>query len=132
MGLPELVQKKSKVLGGLEELILEALWKRGTGTVGEVVGAISKKRDLAYTTVLTVMTRMIDKGYLSRKELPNGRYLYRPAYSREEFYAKTSRALFSQLVRRFGSLAVAQFVDALEEVDPKQLKVLQERLNKDK
>ncbi|MBI4135494.1 BlaI/MecI/CopY family transcriptional regulator [Candidatus Uhrbacteria bacterium] len=130
MTLHKVAQKKSKVLGGLEELVLEALWKIEEGTVREVVSALTRRRDLAYTTVMTVMNRMVEKGYLCRKELRSGRFLYRPCYKREEFYAKTSRVVFLELIRNFGAVAIAQFVDAVEEVDPKQLKALKERLHK--
>ena len=130
MSLRAVARKKSKVLGDLEEIILEALWKIGEGTVREVMSAVNRRRNLAYTTVMTVMGRMAGKGYLCRKALPNGRFLYRPCYSREEFHAKTARAVFSQFIRNFGSVAVAQFVDAVEEVDPKQLKALKARLDK--
>lgn len=130
MSLRRIVERKGKVLGELEELILQSLWKIGKGTGREVVAAVSRRRNLAYTTVMTVMLRMVQKGYVCREELSNGRYLYRPCYSQEEFYAKTSHALFSQLIRNLGSVAVAQFVDALEEVDPAQLKALEKRFQK--
>ena len=58
----------------------------------------------------------------------NGSFLYTPCHNRETFYATTSRVLFSQMIRNFGSVAVAQFVDVLEEVDPKQLQALRKRL----
>ncbi|MBI2552769.1 BlaI/MecI/CopY family transcriptional regulator [Candidatus Uhrbacteria bacterium] len=130
MSLRGIVERKGKVLGELEELILQALWKLGKGTGREVVAVVTSRRSLAYTTVMTVMLRMVEKGYLCREELQNGRYLYRPCYSREEFYAKTSNALFSQLIRNLGSIAVAQFVDALEKVDPEQMRALERRLQK--
>ena len=130
MSLRTVAQKKSKVLGELEELILGVLWKIKEGTVREVVATVSRRRDLAYTTVMTVMSRMVEKGYLCRKELRDGRFLYRPCYSRDEFYAKTSRVVFLEMMRNFGDVAVAQFVNAVEEVDPKQLNALKERLNK--
>ncbi|OGL67632.1 hypothetical protein A3B21_01415 [Candidatus Uhrbacteria bacterium RIFCSPLOWO2_01_FULL_47_24] len=126
------VQKKGKVLGDLEETIMNALWKLGTGTVRDVLAIVERTRDAAYTTVMTVMSRMTEKGYLCRKELGNGSFEYKPCHSREEFYAKTSRMLFSQLIRSAGPVAVAQFVDALEEIDPKQLAILKERLKRKK
>lgn len=123
-------KKKGVVLGMLEKAILEALWQMSAGTVREVLPIVGRRRGLAYTTVMTVMTRMADKGYLTREELPNGSFIYRPRYSREEFYAKTSRVLFGEILRNFGSVAVAQFVGALEEVDPQQLEELRRQLKR--
>ena len=130
MKLKVAVQKKGKVLGELEEAIIEALWDKEEGTVRDVLGVISQKREIAYTTVMTVMTRMVEKGYLKRRELQNGSFSYTPRLGREEFFAKTSRLLFSELIRNAGPVAVAQFVDALEEVDPRQIAALKERLRK--
>ena len=98
----------------------------------DVLGIVEHTRDVAYTTVMTVMTRMTEKGYLCRKELENGSFEYKPCHSREEFYARTSRILFSEMIRNAGPVAVAQFVDALEEIDPKQLTILKEHLRKKK
>ncbi|MBW0104396.1 BlaI/MecI/CopY family transcriptional regulator [Pseudonocardia sp. KRD291] len=43
----------------------------GSGTVREVLAGLSEQRDLAYTTVLSTMGNLRDKGYLSR--MPEGR-----------------------------------------------------------
>lgn len=127
--LKRVTAKRTRVaLGELESAIMAIVWKGGKATVREVVDVLAKKRDLAYTTVMTVMTRLCEKGILCREETAAGSFTYMPCLSREEFYAKTSRALFGELLRNFGSVAVAQFVDALEEVDPKQLMALREQL----
>lgn len=122
------MKKSGKVLGALEEAIMDILWKKGEGTVREVCEVVSRRRDIAYTTVMTVMTRLTDKKVLCRKELRDGSFLYTPCESRDGFYAKASHTLFSEMVRNFGAVAVAQFVDVLEEVDPKQIEALRERL----
>ena len=100
--------------------------KQGTGR--EIHAIVGKRRDLAYTTVMTIMTRLVEKGVLCREELRDGSFLYKPCFAREEFYAKTSKAIFHELIKNFGAVAVAQFVDTLEEVDPKQLDALRKQL----
>src|SRR5690606_2255313 len=60
--------------GGIMEVILhdreldlmEVLWERGSATAAEVRAAL--KDDLAYNTVLTILRRMEDKGYLRHEE----------------------------------------------------------------
>lgn len=128
MPLHATLKKKGNVVGELEKDILEVLWTKKEGTGREVLEALKGKRKAAYTTVMTVMGRMVEKGYLCRKELQNGSFLYTPCQNQEEFYATTSRVLFAQMIRNFGSVAVAQFVDVLEEVDPKQIQALRKRL----
>lgn len=118
------------MLGELEELIMEALWRMKEGTVRQVLEVVCRRRPLAYTTVMTVMTRLTDKKILDRRPLPDGSFIYQPCCSREELYAATSRAFFGELIKKFGSVAVAQFVDVLEKVDPEQISQLKELLKK--
>ena len=115
-------------MGRLEQAIMAVIWRKGKATVRDVHNAVGRRRDLAYTTVMTVMTRLLDKKMLCREELPDGSFLYKPCLSREEYSQKTSRALYAELIRNFGSVAVAQFVDTLEDIDPAQIEVLKARL----
>jgi len=55
-------------LGDLELHIMNALWERGPSTVREVLEALPLRPRPAYTTVLTMMRIMQDKGYLTRSE----------------------------------------------------------------
>ena len=109
---------------------MNIVWKNGSGTVRDVVDILCTKRALAYTTVMTVMGRLVDKKLLCRTERADGSFLYKPCQSRDEFYATARRTIFGDLVRRFGAIAVAQFVDVVEEVDPTQIKALKQRLKR--
>jgi len=55
-------------LGDLELRILNVLWQRGPSTVRQVLEALPGPRKPAYTTVLTMMRLMHEKGYLDRRE----------------------------------------------------------------
>jgi predicted transcriptional regulator len=58
--------------------VMRVLWKRGRATVGEVVEEYT--RPVAYTTVLTVLRVLEEKGYVTRdKELSGRAHVYRPA-----------------------------------------------------
>lgn len=110
IGAPE------KFLGPLEALVMERLWKRGSATVRDVVEDLGRTRSLAYTTVMTIMTRLHGKGLLHRAR--DGKtYVYRPAFSREEHRERLSRDLVRGLVDEFGELALAQFAAELDGVD---------------
>ena len=66
----------------LEFEALKVLWTLGSGTVADVRDALMSERELAYTTVLTLLDRLAGKGAVRRKK--HGRsYVYRPALSRE-------------------------------------------------
>lgn len=107
---------EEKFLGPLEATVMERLWKRGTATVREVVDDLGRTRALAYTTVMTIMTRLHEKGLLERAR--DGKtYVYRPAFSRQEHRDRLSRQLVRGLVDEFGELALAHFAEELDGVD---------------
>ena len=110
-----------KFVGELEGAVLEVLWRDGAATVREVVAQLATdQRVLAYTTVLTILSRLADKGWVvAQKE---GRHFrYTATYSRVD----AERVVVTQVVRallsEFGEVAVAQFVKEMEAVDPDQL-----------
>ncbi len=121
--------KVEKYLGGLEAAIMEHLWDAGSGSVREVVEAMRARRDIAYTTVMTVMGRLVDKGLLRRT--PDARpYRYWPSLNRDEFLSGVSRRVIDDLVEDFGDVAMAQFLEVLEEIGPERLQTLR-RLARD-
>lgn len=74
-------------LGELERAVMEVLWDRGTpATVREVAEAL-RDRDLAYTTVMTVLDRLAGKDMVERERAGRA-WSYRPAASREAFIAQ--------------------------------------------
>lgn len=119
------VHGEQKYLGELQGRIMELVWTRGPITVREAHESLGAERPLAYTTVMTVMSRLADEGVLVR-ERGGKTYLYRAACTREEFRADISGTIVKDLVADFGDLALAQFVEAIERADPARL----ERLRK--
>jgi BlaI family penicillinase repressor len=66
----------------LELECLKALWKLGEGSVKDVRNDLAASRDLAYTTVMTLLDRLVRKGGATRRK--NGRmFLYSPALPRD-------------------------------------------------
>lgn len=95
---------------------MELLWRRGHATVREVADDVGRAKDLAYTTIMTVLVRLHAKGLLERERV--GRtYVYRAARTREEHLARVSRDLARGLVSEFGDAALAAFSAELDEVD---------------
>ena len=110
------IGSEEKFLGPLEAIVMERLWKRREATVRDIVDDLSRTRSLAYTTVMTIMTRLHAKGLLAR--VRDGKtYRYRPAFSREEHRERLSRDLVRGLVDEFGEVALAQFAAELDGVD---------------
>jgi BlaI family transcriptional regulator, penicillinase repressor len=75
-----------RLLGPLEERMLEALWKKGSATVREI--ADDDFKDLAYSTIMTTVDRLYKKGLLTRSE---GRsFRYTPRFSREDLHREAA------------------------------------------
>jgi predicted transcriptional regulator len=110
-------------LGPLETAVMERLWRRRRATVRDIVDDLARTRSLAYTTVMTIMTRLHAKGLLLR-DRDGKTYVYRPAFTRDEHRARLSRDLVRGLVDEFGDVALAQFTAELDSVDPSHRTVL--------
>lgn len=77
--------------GDLEAVVMQRLWNRpGPATVRDIVNELRTERDLAYTTILTVMDNLHRKGFLTREQTGRA-YRYTPAASREEYSAMAMR-----------------------------------------
>jgi BlaI family transcriptional regulator, penicillinase repressor len=97
----------------LELEILQVLWRRGPSSVGEVRDAMAGTRDLAYTSIMTVMTIMTRKGYLVRRRAGRA-FIYQTKVSEKG----TIRGIVGDLVRRaFGGSRRAALLHLLETGD---------------
>lgn len=114
----------ARLFGELEAGIMEALWSLGEGTVGSVSAFLDARQQ--YTTIQTVLNRLVDKGVLERNGRSSGAVLYRPAEPRSVFLERTSRQVVESLISDFGQAALRGLVDAVGEIDAAQLDALEE------
>lgn len=114
----------ARLFGELEAKVMDAVWalQEQDPTVQDVCDYLGPGHN--YKTIMTVLNRLVDKGALTRQRRSRA-FVYLPKQSREAFIGRVSRAILGGLVRDFGSLAVAQFVETLDEVDPSQLEELE-------
>ncbi len=119
------------VLGPLETEVMEAVWDGGEVTVRDVQKVLTRQRPLAYTTVMTTMGRLADKGFLRRIEIQPA-HRYTALLSRDEYAQTTVSSILDWLVGQFGDPAVAYFVDRLEKGDVALLNSLREAIERRK
>ncbi len=105
-----------KLLGSLELEIMEFMWQSRETTVQQVMKIINGKRPIAYTTVMTVMGRLVDKGLLIRTR-EGKRFYYQAAQNRNEFLHETVRRVIRTLVDGLGDLAITAFMGEINKVD---------------
>lgn len=113
------MKKREPILGRLESRIMNVLWKRASpATVREIQRNLSRKRPIAYTTVMTVMTRLYEKGLLRREQ--RGRaFAYTAAVSEAEHTARLMRELLSTTANRTDALV--HFVHEMKKADRARL-----------
>jgi predicted transcriptional regulator len=101
---------------------MEALWDRGGwSTPREVLELLDGERNLAYTTVMTVLVHLWKKGLLERRK--DGRaYVYHPVQTREEWTASRMSELLAIATNR--TEALVHFVAEMGATDRDQLRRL--------
>jgi len=103
-------RKKSLILTDHELRLMEVLWKRHRATVADVVESLAPP-PLAYSTVLTTLRTLEQKGYITHKE--EGRaYVYCPVVARDE---AAKSAMHHLLNRFFGNSPGALAMTLLDE-----------------
>ena len=117
-------------LGKLEAAVMDVLWSAGTPlTVREVLERMPPQRNLAYTTVMTVLGNLLRKGLLERE--PVGRaFSYQPTLTRQGAAAASLREILDasddprSVLLHFAETATEEessvLRDALAKRDPKQ------------
>lgn len=93
-----------KGLGELERAVMEVLWAREEPATARDVSRALADRDLAHTTVMTVLDRLAKKDFLVRAR--DGRaWAYRPAASKEGYAAELMLGALAQSGDRDAALA---------------------------
>jgi predicted transcriptional regulator len=114
-----------QVMGELEEEIMECVWELGPASVKDVHRCLLAKRDIAYTTVMTVMSRLSEKGLLARR--PEGRaFIYSAAAPRDEYCAGVVRDFMDGMLAGASKPVLSHFVETLTADDAAQLDMLAE------
>ena len=111
-------------LGQLEAAVMERLWSWGRpAAVREVLEDLQRDRDLAYTTVMSVMHNLHRKGFLTRDK--DGRaHRYAPAVTREQHTAE----LMGQVLAGSSDRA-ATLLHFLEQMPAEEVARLREALD---
>ena len=117
-------RKKTLPLTNAEHRIMEVIWAKGGATVAEVVEALKGKD--AYTTILTLMRILKEKGYLStRKE---GRaFVFEPRVDRDTAARKAVHQLLSKFFDGSPSELVLSFLRE-DEITPDELDQIKRKI----
>jgi predicted transcriptional regulator len=109
----------------LEAEIMDEAWRRGQCTVRDVLDALNARSDVqrAYTTVMTVMHRLVGKELLRRERLGRSD-VFVPAISRDEYAHARAGAEVDALISAYGDVALAHFAREIGRLDPRRRELI--------
>lgn len=85
-----------KLLTEVELELMSILWKLGEGSVAEVIAQLPKQRELAYTSVSTILRILEQKGVLKNRREGRG-HVYIPLLAKTDYEAKTVRHVVAKV-----------------------------------
>lgn len=102
----------------LEADIMDVVWSSDWDafSVRDVLEVLEEERDIAYTTVMTTVKRLFDKGLLER-EKDGRRYLYSPVLGREEFHAQMAVEVMRSLPESGREAAMSMLIEEMSGSD---------------
>jgi predicted transcriptional regulator len=102
----------------LEADIMDIVWSADWEkfSVRDVLDRLSAERSIAYTTVMTTVGRLYDKGLLER-EKSGRKYLYWPVMGRQEFQARMAVEVMRSLPDTSRDAALSMLIDELDDTD---------------
>ncbi len=105
----------TKVLGPLESQIMALVWQMNHATASDVhhdlqLSRQSENRNIAYTTVMTTMSRLYEKHILNRRKVGMS-FVYTPALGREEFINHIVKNVIDSLMSDYGDPVFSYFVE---------------------
>ena len=116
-----------KTLGALEAQIMDVIWAGSEAMcVDDVRAELTRRgKDSAYTTIMTTLSRLHKKGLLAR-DMKGKAYYYTSRVSRKELGTTVTKDVIDGLLATFAEPAMAYFVEALSDTDPRKLDSLAE------
>jgi predicted transcriptional regulator len=110
----------------LEEAVMEEVWARDEICVREVMEAVNSRGNTprAYTTYMTIMSRLDSKGLLNRRREGKAD-VYRAVYSRERYADLRAGAEIASIVDQFGEVALTHLARQMAQLDPQHRRMLE-------
>ena len=121
-------RRKQQTLTDLEADVMQVVWQKGQVTVRDVYETLRSTRDLAYTTIMTVLSTLAKKGIV--EYFQEGRaYIYRPKISQKEAAQRSVTKVLQKFFDGSPRALVAHLIDA-DVISQDEFESLRQLLNK--
>src|SRR5262245_20044126 len=125
-----MARKKSPTLTDGELRLMEVLWTKGRATVAEVAEVLKDDPAPAYTTVLTLLRILEQKGYV-RHEKDGRAFIYEPVIAREDACRDAVKHLVSRFFDNSPELLLLNLLEE-RQLDAKELRRLRKLIEETK
>lgn len=106
--------------GSLQAEVMRAMWRLDEATVDDVRATLPRSRRAAYTTIQTVMNRLLDRGLLDRKRRGKA-FVYRARYPESELVARAMRERLKGASADARTPALLSLIEGLKEEELDEL-----------
>ena len=103
-------------LGPLEKQVMNAIWNDHCETGKQVWEEVGKPNNIAYTTIMTIMNRLVTKGFLTKCKLNRKTYLYKSSQSKQQNLRSVINTTLDMWINTFGEEAVATFISEADRI----------------
>ena len=116
-----------KLLTETELELMTILWRLQEGSVADVIEQLPRKRDLAYTSVSTILRILEQKGILKTRKEGRG-HIYIPVLKKSDYEAKTVKLVVERVFDGTPVALVRQLLDSVK-LDEKDLDELRRMID---
>lgn len=109
---------KQKALSGLEQQVMNIVWESKQCSVRDVLLELTKKREIAYPTVATILRRLEEKHFI-RKNTKEMTFFYIPKITKEQYGKGLASSFIKKFMQSLGNVAMSSFLHGLDEL-PKE------------
>jgi predicted transcriptional regulator len=121
-------REENKLLTETELELMTSLWKLGEGSVNDVLEQLPKGRELAYTSVSTILRILEQKQTLTSRKEGRG-HIYIPAIKKDQYEALSLKHLVSKVFDGEPSTLVKRLIES-KDLDDEELKAIRALLNR--
>ena len=105
------------------------MWRLGEASVEQVRTALPKRSRGAYTTVQTVLNRLVDRGLLARNKIGNS-FVYAPRLTESEYLSRSIEHTLSAASAEARQVALAELIGSLDQGELSDLRKLARKIEK--
>lgn len=111
---------QQKSLSPLEQEVMNVVWELKECSIRDVVDKLNREKNLAYTTVATLLQRLFEKGLVNRNS-QGATLSYTPKVTKEIYGKKMAKSFIQTFMSSFGEAAIVSFAESIDKL-PKDKK----------